>query len=68
MTRLETYRSVENTILIAMDGTQYHSSKSIHCQNCSCKTHKNGTKTYSHTVVTPVIVVPSGIYEMETMR
>ncbi len=55
---LEPYRSVNNTILIALDGTQYHSSKAIHCTNCNCKTHRNGTKTYSHSVVTPVIVAP----------
>lgn len=53
---LEAYRSVNSTILIALDGTQYYSSNQIHCANCSCKTHKNGKKTYSHTVVTPVIV------------
>ena len=55
---LEAYRSVNSTVLVAIDGTQYHSSTSIHCSNCSTKTHKNGTTSYSHTVVTPVIVAP----------
>lgn len=55
---LKSYRSVNNTVLIALDGTQYHSSKTIHCESCNCKEHKNGTTTYSHTVVTPVIVAP----------
>lgn len=55
---LEAYRSVGDTILIALDGTPYFSSKTIQCQNCNTTTHKNGTITYSHTVVTPVIVAP----------
>lgn len=64
---LESYRSLNNTILVAIDGTQYHSSKKIHCADCNCKTHKNGTKSYSHTVVTPVIVASgkSQVFPME---
>jgi hypothetical protein len=41
-----------------MDGTQYFSSQKIHGPCCSSKTHSNGTVTYSHTVVTPVLVKP----------
>ncbi len=55
---LQPYRSINNTILMALDGTRYHSSKKIHCSNCNCQIHTNGTITYSHTVVTPVIVAP----------
>ena len=53
---LEPYRSINGDLLIAMDGTQYFSSSKIHCENCSVKNHRNGTVTYYHTVVTPVIV------------
>jgi hypothetical protein len=53
---LEPYRSINEDLLIAMDGTQYFSSSKIHCENCSVKNHRNGTVTYYHTVVTPVIV------------
>ena len=56
--RLDPFRSIEQQLLIAMDGTQYHSSDSIHCQQCNCKTSKDGTVHYSHTVVTPVLVAP----------
>ena len=55
---LEAYRSTNGDLLMAMDGTQYHSSSKIHCDHCSITEHKNGTVTYSHTVVTPVIVAP----------
>ena len=44
--------------MVAMDGTQYFSSNKIHCSQCSRTEHKNGTITYSHSLVTPVIVAP----------
>ncbi len=56
---LNAFRAVNDQILVAFDGTQYHSSNKIHCDNCTVKKHRNGTTSYSHTVVTPVIVAPS---------
>lgn len=53
---LTSYRSVNHTLLIALDGTQYFKSNTINCEQCNCKKHKNGKTTYFHTVVTPVIV------------
>lgn len=47
----------QDNLLIALDGTQYFSSKKINCPNCST-TERNGTVTYSHGVITPVIVNP----------
>ena len=29
------------------------------CDKCTVKTHKNGSQSYSHSVITPVIVSPS---------
>jgi hypothetical protein len=55
---LEAYRSINGDLLVAMDGTQYFASSKIHCPQCSVTKHKNGTVTYSHSVVTPVIVAP----------
>jgi hypothetical protein len=55
---LKPFRAVNDQLLVALDGTQYHSSNKIHCDNCSVKEHRNGTTSYSHTVVTPVIVAP----------
>jgi hypothetical protein len=55
---LNVFRSFNGNLLCAFDGTQYFSSNTIHCENCSKKEHKNGTTTYFHTVVTPVIVAP----------
>lgn len=54
----EEYRSFNNNILIGLDGTHYYGSKAIHCDNCNKKQHKNGSITYFHSVVTPVILKP----------
>lgn len=56
--QLQAFRAVEDQLLVALDGTQYHHSNSIHCKNCTVKTHRNGQTSYSHTVITPVIVAP----------
>lgn len=55
---LDAFRSYDNNLLCALDGTYFFSSDKIHCQNCSTKEHKNGTTTYSHSAITPVFVAP----------
>lgn len=55
---LEKLRSFSNQLLIAMDGTEYFSSKKIHCENCSQRILQNGKINYFHSVLTPVIVQP----------
>ena len=49
-----------DTRLIALDATWYFSSqsKNIHCPNCSCLQHADGTTTHFHSAITPVIVSP----------
>ena len=56
---LESWRTLGNKLLIALDGTWYAASQKIHCPNCSCLEHQNGEKTYYHSAVTPVVVTPS---------
>jgi hypothetical protein len=56
--QLEAYRSINADLLVAMDGTQYFSSDKIHCPQCRVTQHRNGSTTYSHQAVTPVIVAP----------
>lgn len=55
---VDAFRSVGDRVLLALDGTRYFSSQTIHCACCSQRTHKNGSVTYSHTVLTPVLVKP----------
>ena len=46
-------------LLVAVDGTEYHSSKNIHCECCQTKKDsKTGDITYSHVAITPTIVHP----------
>jgi hypothetical protein len=58
---LENMRAVENTRLIALDGTWYFSSQSenVHCPHCSHINHRNGECTHYHSAITPVVVSPS---------
>ena len=55
---LDSYKYM-NKYLIALDGTQYHTSKTICCKNCLTREHKEGEITYSHQAITPVIVFPN---------
>lgn len=45
-------------LLIALDGTEYFNSQKLHCESCSSRTHKNGSVTYFHGAILPVIVSP----------
>jgi len=56
---LSRFFSFKNNLLIALDGTEYFCSKTLHCPQCSSRTFKNGTTQYFHAVVTPVIVCPA---------
>jgi len=49
---------INNTLLLALDGTWYFSSEKIHCATCSTK-KKDGTVTYYHGMINPVIVAPA---------
>jgi hypothetical protein len=55
---IDAFRTKDKRLLLALDGTDYFSSTKIHCPCCSSKTHSNGKVSYSHTVVTPVLVNP----------
>lgn len=55
---IKQYRYLNNNILIALDGTEYFSSKKLNCPHCNCRNHRNGTTTYFHSAVLPTIVSP----------
>jgi len=54
---LDSYRYMGRFYPVALDGTQYYNSKKICCKKCLTKRHNEKT-TYSHQVVTPIIVSP----------
>ena len=55
---LEMFRSYNNNLLLAFDGTDYYSSNTVKCDYCKTVKHKDGTITYSHSALTPVLVKP----------
>lgn len=55
---LDSYRSIGDTFLVAIDGTDFFSSNNISCPNCTQSKLKNGDILYRHIAVTPVIVAP----------
>jgi hypothetical protein len=56
--QLAVFRSWQNRLLVVLDGTQYFSSQKISCPHCSTQKHPTGPITYSHWMLTPVIVAP----------
>lgn len=48
----------DDLLLIALDGTWFFSSEQIQCGSCQTKNHRNGSTTYYHSAITPVIVKP----------
>ena len=55
---LDNCRVLHDQLLVALDGTQYHSSHAIHCQNCLRRQTSNGHTLSSQSAITPVIVCP----------
>jgi hypothetical protein len=48
----------DDCYLLALDGTGYFSSKTIHCASCLHKVHRNGSVTYHHQMLGAAIVHP----------
>ena len=53
---VESFRSFGDTLLIAIDGTGYFYSESIHCKGCTVSHHRDGRVTYAHSVLMPAVV------------
>jgi Transposase DDE domain len=49
---------LDSHYLLALDGTEYFSSKTIHCASCLHKVHRNGSCTYYHQMLGAAIVHP----------
>jgi hypothetical protein len=54
---LKDYRSLGDGLLCSLDGTQYFSSTTVHCAQCSVIEKEIGTR-YAHTVLIPALVRP----------
>jgi len=56
---LKSFECLGGNLLVALDGTDYHSSQKISCPCCSTRQARNGQITYSHKAILPVIVAPN---------
>jgi len=52
------FRVLGDQLLVAMDGPNYFSSKTMHCHNCLTRQLSNGHTRSYHPAITPVIVCP----------
>lgn len=55
---LEAMTFLDGHYLVALDGTGYFSSKTIHCASCLQKQHRNGSMTYYHQLLGAAIIHP----------
>ena len=55
---LEPLVFLEDYYLLALDGTGYFASKSIHCASCLRKVHRNGSVTYYHQMLGAALIHP----------
>jgi hypothetical protein len=53
---LEPLVFLEGYYLLALDGTEYFSSQTIHCASCLQKVHRNGAITYFHQMLGAAII------------
>lgn len=55
---LANFRGLAEQLLLALDGTQYFSSQTIHCQNCLRRQTSKGSTLSYQSAITPVSVCP----------
>src|SRR2546427_7884724 len=55
---LEPLAFLDDYYLVALDGTGYFSSTTIHCASCLQKAHRNGSITYYHQMLGAAIIHP----------
>ena len=55
---LEPMVFLDGHYLLALDGTEYFSSKTIHCASCLHKVHRNGSITYFHQMLGAALIHP----------
>jgi hypothetical protein len=55
---LDVFRRLDGRVLIALDGTEYHCSRKIHCPHCSTRLRTNGGMEYYHGMLAATLVAP----------
>jgi hypothetical protein len=55
---LESLTFLDGHYLLALDGTEYFSSKTIHCASCLHRVHRHGSITYAHQLLGAALIHP----------
>jgi len=55
---LDVFRRLGGHVLIALDGTEYHCSRKIHCQHCSKRVRGQSGTEYYHSMLAATLVAP----------
>jgi hypothetical protein len=55
---LDVFRRLDGRLLIALDGSEYHCSRKIHCQHCSTRLRGKGETEYFHSLLAATLVAP----------
>jgi len=55
---LDVFRRLDGHVLIALDGTEYHCSRKIHCRHCSTRLRGKGEIEYYHSMLAATLVAP----------
>jgi hypothetical protein len=55
---LDVFRRLDGRVLIALDGTEYHCSRKIHCRHCSTRARGKGEIEYYHSMLAATLVAP----------
>ncbi len=55
---LAPFQRLDGRVLIALDGTEYHGSRKIHCQQCSTRRRADGGTEYFHSFLGASLVAP----------
>ena len=56
--KLEAYQYINGSYCVSLDASGYFSSKTIHCDECCTKKHRDGTTTYYHQILQAAMVHP----------
>ena len=55
---LDVFRRLGERVLIALDGTEYHCSRNIHCSYCSARVRGKSGREYYHSMLAATLVAP----------
>jgi len=55
---LEPMAFLDGHYLLALDGTEYFSSQTIHCASCLQRSHRHGAVTYAHQMLGAALIHP----------